>query len=70
MQVASEPGEFRSRNTHVVAMRKDGLVDWIKGLMMHSFVLGNQYESYATTMKYIETLVKEHRVKGAHVWVF
>jgi len=64
MQVASDPEELRSRNTHAVAMRKDGLVDWIKELMMHSFVLGNQYDSYVTTMKYIETLIKEHREKG------
>ncbi len=62
--ILCEPSELSTRNTDDVAKRQDGLIDWIKGMLMHSFVLGNQTESYVTTMKYIETLIKEHRIKG------
>ncbi len=49
------------RNHYNQAMRKDKLVEWIKEMMHHSFVLGNSVESYITTMEYIEELVREHR---------
>ena len=64
MEVANEPKHISSRYTHEVSMRKDGLVDWMKDMLYHSFVLGNNYDSYVTTMRYIEELIKEHMIKG------
>jgi IMP and pyridine-specific 5'-nucleotidase len=64
MEVALEPVHMSSRLVHPLSMRRDEFVEWIKEMLFHSFVLGNHYESYVTTMRYIEELVKEHREKG------
>lgn len=52
------------RNHMVTETRKDALVDWMKGMMYHSFVLGNKKESYVQTMLYIQELIEEHRSKS------
>ncbi len=40
--------------------RKDGLVEWMKDMLNHSFVL-DATETYVGTMSYFEELVEEHR---------
>ena len=52
------------RNHMVTETRKDALVDWMKGMMYHSFVLGNKKESHVQTMLYIQELIEEHRSKS------
>ncbi len=52
------------RNHMITSHRKDELLDWIKELLYHSFVLGNKKDSYLETMGYIEALVDEHRTMG------
>ena len=52
------------RNHQITSTRKDEFVDWIKGMLYHSFVLGNKKESYVQTMLYIQELIDEHRAKS------
>jgi IMP and pyridine-specific 5'-nucleotidase len=40
--------------------RKDGLIDWMKDMLYHSFVL-DEKTSYLGTMQYFESLIEEHR---------
>jgi hypothetical protein len=40
--------------------RKDDLIEWLKNLLKHSFVLDAK-GSYADTMSHFEELVEEHR---------
>lgn len=42
------------------ADRKDGLIDWMKEMLYHSFVL-DEKETYFGTMIYFENLIEEHR---------
>jgi IMP and pyridine-specific 5'-nucleotidase len=52
------------RNYNDVYQRRDAFIDWIKEMLNHSFVLGNNERSYVETMTHMEDLVREHRVKG------
>ena len=49
------------RNIDLRSSRKDALIDWIKELLNHSFVLNTGQKSYFETMSWIEGLVEEHR---------
>lgn len=42
------------------SLRKDQLIEWMKDMLNHSFVLDAR-ETYQGTMKYFETLIDEHR---------
>ena len=42
---------------------KDGLIEWIREMLYHSFVL-NAKESYHGTMIFFEELIEEHRIMG------
>ncbi len=50
------------RNYVLTTLRKDGLMEWMKDMLNHSFVL-DASESYAGTMRYFETLIEEHRLR-------
>ncbi|KAJ1432313.1 IMP-specific 5-nucleotidase [Ochromonadaceae sp. CCMP2298] len=47
------------RNCHQASNRKDGLMEWMKQMLYHSFVLDAR-DSYQGTMKFFEELVDEH----------
>ena len=49
------------RNYFSQSLKKDQLIEWLKGMLFHSFVLGNTLESYLDTCSYFEELVEEHR---------
>jgi IMP and pyridine-specific 5'-nucleotidase len=63
MNMSAERSEAERRNHMIASQRKDQFVEWIKGMLYHSFVLGNKTESYQQTMLYIEELIEEHRQK-------
>eukprot|EP01040_Poterioochromonas_malhamensis_P007177 gene7177-7748_t len=48
------------RNYILPSHRKDGLIEWMKEMLNHSFAL-NAKESYAETMLFFEELIEEHR---------
>lgn len=48
------------RNHMLSSHRKDDLIEWLKNLLKHSFVLDAK-GSYADTMSHFEELVEEHR---------
>ena len=48
------------RNFILSSIRKDSLMEWMKDMLNHSFVLDSK-DSYVGTMKYFEALVEEHR---------
>jgi hypothetical protein len=48
------------RNFVMSSLRKDSLIDWMKDMLNHSFVLDAR-ESYEGTMRYFEQLIDEHR---------
>jgi len=48
------------RNYMLLTDRKDGLIDWMKDMLYHSFVL-DEKTSYLGTMQYFESLIEEHR---------
>jgi IMP and pyridine-specific 5'-nucleotidase len=48
------------RNCVLSSLRKDSLIEWMKEMLNHSFVLDAQ-SSYPGTMKYFEKLINEHR---------
>jgi len=49
------------RNYARPEMFKDQFIEWIKGMLYHSFVLGNDAASYLDTCSFIEEIVDEHR---------
>lgn len=54
-------GETSSRRNYVLSsMRKDSLMEWMKDMLNHSFVLDAK-DSYIGTMRYFEKLIDEHR---------
>lgn len=48
------------RNYILSSHRKDGLIEWMKDMLNHSFVL-NATDSYHETMLFFEELIDEHR---------
>jgi len=48
------------RNYMLASHRKDALIEWLKEMLSHSFVL-DAPSSYASTMAAFEELVEEHR---------
>lgn len=48
------------RNYMLSTHRRDGLIEWMKEMLMHSFVLDAK-ESYHGTMRFFEELIDEHR---------
>jgi hypothetical protein len=50
----------RRRNHLLSSHRKDELIEWLKSLLGHSFVL-DATGTYADTMSHFEELVEEHR---------
>lgn len=48
------------RNYMFSTHRRDGLIEWMKEMLMHSFVLDAK-ESYNGTMRFFEELIDEHR---------
>lgn len=57
---ASDNTASTRRNFVLSSLRKDALIEWMKDMLNHSFVLDAR-DSYEGTMKYFETLVDEHR---------
>lgn len=51
----------RRRNYLLTPHRRDGLIEWMKSMLMHSFVL-DAAESYADTFLHFEVLIEEHRL--------
>lgn len=49
------------RNYLLSTFRRDGLIEWMKDMMNHSFVLDAAY-TYLDTMTYFEELINEHRL--------
>ena len=49
----------RRRNHMLTSHRRDGLIEWLKELLRHSFVL-DAAGTYADTFSYFEQLVEEH----------
>lgn len=49
----------RRRNHMLTSHRRDGLIEWLKELLRHSFVL-DAAGTYADTFSYFEDLVEEH----------
>ena len=60
----SSSAESNRRNYMLLTDRKDGLIDWMKEMLFHSFVL-NEKETYCGTMMYFEELIEEHRYFNA-----
>ena len=56
--VAPEPSS--QRNYVLSSLRKDSLIEFMKDMLNHSFVLDAK-DTYIGTMKYFEVLVDEHR---------
>jgi IMP and pyridine-specific 5'-nucleotidase len=50
----------RRRNYMLNSHRKDQLIEWMKGMLSHSFVL-NLTATYLDTMSYFEDLIEEYR---------
>jgi len=48
------------RNYMLASHRKDGFIEWMKDMLLHSFALADS-QSYLGTMQYFEDLVDEHR---------
>ena len=61
--VQPAPVPLTKRNFVRKQYHRDGFMDWMRDMLRHSFVLGNNYDSYVTTMKYMEELIKEHMEK-------
>lgn len=51
----------RRRNYMLTSHRKDQLIEWMKGMLSHSFVL-NATMTYFDTMTYFEDLIEEYRL--------
>ena len=60
----SAPENLFKRNFVRKQYHRDGFMDWMRDMLRHSFVLGNAYDSYVTTMKYMEGLIKEHKERA------
>ena len=54
----SNPAIDSKRNFWLGSVRKDNLIEFMKEMLHHSFVLNSQ-DSYMGTMKYFEELVQE-----------
>lgn len=50
------------RNFMLPDQFKDAMINWLKEMLHHSFVLGNSKESYLDTLSYFEELVEEYRL--------
>ncbi len=46
----------------LVTHRRDGLIEWMKDLINHSFVLDVMEQTIANTMSHIEELFEEHHL--------
>ena len=51
----------RRRNYMLVPHRRDGLIEWMKSMLMHSFVLNALDSTCADTFEHFEILIEEHR---------
>jgi hypothetical protein len=51
----------RRRNYLLTPHRRDGLVEWMKKMLMHSFVLDCLETTGGDTFSHFETLIEEHR---------
>ena len=51
----------RRRNYFLTPHRRDGLIEWMKSMLMHSFVLDALATTGADTFSHFEELVNEHR---------
>lgn len=51
----------RRRNYMLVSHRRDQMIEFIKGLLQHSFVLDALAESATNSWKHLEELIDEHR---------
>jgi IMP and pyridine-specific 5'-nucleotidase len=57
----------RRRNYLLTPHRRDPLIEWIKGLLYHSFVLDSMSSTAEATWAHCEQLIDEHRAAaGAH----
>ena len=55
----------RRRNYMLRRHRRDGLFEFVRDMLSHSFVLSAMEESAGNTWSHIEELVAEHRILGA-----
>lgn len=55
----------RNRNYMHKSHERDDLIEWMKAMLYHSFVLDST-ESYAGTMAYFEELIDEYRKSAEH----
>lgn len=51
----------RRRNYLLIRHRKDGLIDWMKSMLNHSFVLDALEQTAADTFSHFEMLIEDHR---------
>ena len=51
----------RRRNYLLTPHRRDGLIEWMKSMLMHSFVLDALDTTGADTFSHFEVLIDEHR---------
>lgn len=51
----------RRRNYLLTPHRRDGLIEWMKSMLMHSFVLDALETTGADTFSHFEMLIDEHR---------
>lgn len=51
----------RRRNYLLTHHRRDGLIEWMKSMLMHSFVLDALDTTGADTFSHFEMLIEEHR---------
>mmetsp|Transcript_5367 Transcript_5367/g.15587 ORF Transcript_5367/g.15587 Transcript_5367/m.15587 type:complete len:569 (+) Transcript_5367:163-1869(+) len=51
----------RRRNYFLTPHRRDGLIEWMKSMLMHSFVLDALATTGADTFSHFEELINEHR---------
>ena len=52
----------RRRNYLLTPHRRDGLVEWMKKMLMHSFVLDCLEATGSDTFSHFEMLIEEHRI--------
>lgn len=57
----NDSAKSNRRNYMLLTDRKDGLIDWMKEMLNHSFILDDK-SSYLGTMLYFENLIEEHRL--------
>jgi IMP and pyridine-specific 5'-nucleotidase len=51
----------RRRNYMLVPHRRDGLIEWMKNMLQHSFVLNALDSTAGDTFEHFEMLIDEHR---------